>query len=52
MEPDNVLVPTSLDLGATTLLVMLKTLLMMEDLGYGVEALVDDGEALDGLEKH
>ena len=23
-----------------------------EDLGYGVEALVDDGESLDGLKKH
>ena len=23
-----------------------------ENLGYGVEALVDDGEALDGLKKH
>ena len=29
MEPDKVLEPTRMDLGATTLLTMLKTLLMM-----------------------
>ena len=43
---DKVLLPRRLDLGATTLLMMLKTLLMV------LKPPVDDGEALDRLEKH
>ena len=43
---DKVLVPTSLDLDATTLRKMLKTLLMV------LRTLMDIGETLDALEKH